>query len=247
MSKSLSVFNDEMAAVFKNCILENITWLYQLHKEELDARAAQEAVTLSKVMFLPSLVRENLIGKNKTLVSNMLKELNVFYQLEIFMGKASRIQALESAKKKGKGRLDFRMIKLIVDFLESKARPVALKDGIGSDAFTRLSDLYHLRRDFYERFLEECGEVERLLIMFCESGDLKGLGQMDEGARKQHLLTKGGGSLLNAWQIAATIAESLVRGENSLTAREAYWLGIVEEVVGERDLPCQRVFVESSS
>jgi hypothetical protein len=39
------------------------------------------------------------------------------------------------------------------------------------------------------------------------------------------------------------LCHTLQEGENELTARDAYWLGIVDEIVGE-DLPNERWFTE---
>ena len=37
----------------------------------------------------------------------------------------------------------------------------------------------------------------------------------------------------------------LQQGEFYLTPRDAYWLGIVDEVIGDTDLPCPRLLLES--
>ena len=47
------------------------------------------------------------------------------------------------------------------------------------------------------------------------------------------------------WYFVVSLFRLLQQGEFYLTPRDAYWLGIVDEVIGDTDLPCPRLLLES--
>ena len=47
------------------------------------------------------------------------------------------------------------------------------------------------------------------------------------------------------WYFVVSLFRLLQQGEFTLTTRDAYWLGIVDEVIGAADLPCPRLLLES--
>jgi hypothetical protein len=47
------------------------------------------------------------------------------------------------------------------------------------------------------------------------------------------------------WYFVVSLFRLLQQGEFTLTPRDAYWLGIVDEVIGATDLPCPRLLLES--
>jgi Clp protease len=65
-----------------------------------------------------------------------------------------------------------------------------------------------------------------------------------EGERKERLIRKVRPTLEPMWSFFVALCHALQEGENELTARDAYWLGLVDEVMGEKDLPCMRLFAE---
>ncbi len=52
--------------------------------------------------------------------------------------------------------------------------------------------------------------------------------------------------MLPLWYFVVSMCRLLYEGENPLTAREGFWLGIVDEVAGS-DLPCLRVAAEAAA
>lgn len=61
-------------------------------------------------------------------------------------------------------------------------------------------------------------------------------------ARRRELLTP---TVAPIWLLLAALCRSLQEGENELTARDAYWLGLVDEVAGEPELSSLRNLLES--
>ncbi len=244
-SRSLSAFNDEMASAFMHRTLENLPWLYQFYKEEIDKRNQDPAIkALSHMQGLACLIQQRLSVQNRRLMDGVFAELNLFTALEVFLGKPARSKPLEKARKRGRGAFEFRLLKLIVDFLESECPKDEIQGGLKTINVAQLTDLYSLRKDYYERFLSDCDNPEPQLLMLCETEQIVKCQSLPENERKPFLIAQVGDRLFSAWQLATTLSANLVRGENPLSARDAYWLGLVEEVVGDSNLPCRRTLME---
>lgn len=240
MGQSLSTFNSEMAMVFMHRIIENFTWLYQLNTEEIKTMWP----TLGGIAGLSALINGRLQKENSALMQGVLNELTLVSELETFLRFSHRDVALKKAKTKGRAAYEFRLLKHIVDFLERRTKSEP-SSGIGNSTIAQLTDLYSLRKDYYERFIKDCDDPDPLLMMLCSAEEVKASERLPEKDRTDFLFSKGGGMLFSAWQLATTISANLVRGENSLSATDAYWLGLVEEVIGVPELPCRRILIES--
>jgi hypothetical protein len=46
------------------------------------------------------------------------------------------------------------------------------------------------------------------------------------------------------WSFFVALCHALQEGENQLTATDAFWFGLIDEVIGEKDLPSLRIFAE---
>jgi hypothetical protein len=47
-----------------------------------------------------------------------------------------------------------------------------------------------------------------------------------------------------AWSFLVALGHALQEGENELSALDAFWLGLIDEVLGSSDLPLTRYFAE---
>lgn len=245
MAESLSIFNLEMASDFAHKIIESLTWLYHFNKEELlERHKVSNTETFHPMFRLSQVIRTKLIGLNQRLLDVVLEELNTVADLEIFLGSKKRAKQLEDAQKRGQAHRDFRLLRLIGEYLEAKLSPEEKQSGITRRTVAELIALHSLRRSYYEKFLNDCEDPEPLLMMFCEKTDLEALESISDEERRNFLLKKCGVDLFAAWQLASTVAANLVKGENSLSASEAYWMGLVDEVVGDEHLICRRHFHE---
>ena len=59
------------------------------------------------------------------------------------------------------------------------------------------------------------------------------------------MLTKMKTQMEPLWHFVYSLCKGLQQSENPLTAADAYWLGIVDEVLGTQ-LPCVRELVENA-
>jgi hypothetical protein len=65
-----------------------------------------------------------------------------------------------------------------------------------------------------------------------------------EEERKERLIKKVRPTLEPMWSFFVALCHALQEGENELTATDAYWLGLVDEVLGEINLPSMRMVSE---
>jgi hypothetical protein len=66
----------------------------------------------------------------------------------------------------------------------------------------------------------------------------------DEKERSEKLVAKVRPILQPIWSFFVALCHALQEGENELTAVDAYWLGLVDEVIGETDLWTMRDLFE---
>jgi hypothetical protein len=72
----------------------------------------------------------------------------------------------------------------------------------------------------------------------------KAMAAAEQGQRNNWLKEKVEHRIHPLWYFVVCLFRLLQQGEFSLTARDAYWLGIVDEVIGVSDLPTQRLIFE---
>jgi hypothetical protein len=70
------------------------------------------------------------------------------------------------------------------------------------------------------------------------------LDKLPESERTEKKLDKLRPHFQPAWSFLVALCHALQEGENELSALDAFWLGLLDEVLGEPDLPLRRYFVE---
>lgn len=65
-----------------------------------------------------------------------------------------------------------------------------------------------------------------------------------DAQRRSVLMSKVGRTIRSIWSIFLGICRRLQQSENFLTAEDAYWLGLIDEVIGRADLPSFRLLIE---
>jgi len=70
------------------------------------------------------------------------------------------------------------------------------------------------------------------------------LEHLEDGSREDWLKQNIGEQLRPIWFLLVAIGRFLQKGEFRLIAEDAYWLGLVDEIIGREDLPSLRQIVE---
>jgi len=113
-----------------------------------------------------------------------------------------------------------------------------------------------VERDFNQFIDYFLGEYRgHLVALIPDLGDLflddnelaewKRLKERPAEERTEWLKTTAGPKMHPLWYFVVSLFRLLQQGEFTLTPQDAYWLGIVDEVIGATDLPCPRLLLES--
>lgn len=247
MSESLAGFNEEMAGDFLQKIIENLCWLYSFNRKRFEEDGSQNPGG-NRVSFLPILIGDHLSPHNTGIVDTTVDELNQVSELEKFLKAKTRQRKLRAAETRGRAARDAELMKAIVDFVGSTRQQDEKKDGLTKTSIAEIFFLYSQRRSYYEKFLSDCDDPDPLLVLLCDQKTLTEFNAIKGAAeRSTYLGNSTGASLFNCWQLSSTIASRLVKGENALTATDAYWLGLVNEVIGDETLLNRRMFAEMAA
>ena len=138
-------------------------------------------------------------------------------------------------------------IKAIVEF-ECKANKGDANWSFRGGGMERLNEDFFL----FNEYLSDLGggrtkrwstDFGKMLLPADAVDELDGIA--DEKERNQKLAEKAGPILEPLASFFAALCHALQEGENELTATDAYWLGLIDEVVGEDHLLCLRHFEEN--
>jgi hypothetical protein len=158
-------------------------------------------------------------------------------------------------KKAGKKRLETflqieaHQIHSIVEFEVQQAKKKKVtnwsyeKGGLNTliDDFFILNEyLDNIASGFFDRL---CLKYGRWWLSDEENKELNGLPVEERQSRK---IEKVQPLLLPIWSFFVALCNALQYGENELTAKDAVWLGLIDEILGEKNLPCRRMAWEYS-
>jgi ATP-dependent protease ClpP protease subunit len=154
--------------------------------------------------------------------------------------KSKTVSASQSA-----AQVEAAIIKKIIDFEVSSHK----KDpnwSFHAGGLSRLNDDFFLVREYVssaqsEHFKKICDRWGNFALTEKEQEELKGIA--DEEARTKARLEKVRPHFQPLWSFFVALCHALQEGENDLTALDAFWLGLIDEVIGS-DVPSLRVISE---
>jgi ATP-dependent protease ClpP protease subunit len=153
-----------------------------------------------------------------------------------FEGKTLRPSQLEAAR-----------IKAIVDFEVASNRSDSTWSFKADNGLGRIADDFFLLNEYLDthatdRLLEWCSRYSKFAISPAESAEIEQIA--DEQARNLKMIEKVQPLLQPVWSFFIALCHALQEGENELTANDAYWLGLVDEVMGRPNLSALRLLGE---
>lgn len=139
-------------------------------------------------------------------------------------------------------------IKAIVEF-ELRQNKKNKEWSFLDDGIHRLTDDFFLLNEYLKMFRSK--RFVQLCELFAEyllgEEELSIINQAQpEEERPQKLVEAVRPKLRPVWSFFVALCHVLQQGENQLTGTDAFWLGLIDEVVGVRDLPSFRLFAEYS-
>ena len=213
-----------------------------LRTEFKDCRQKNAAKNLSDLDCFLNLVMEKLSKKARA----------VFEKAKHRYGRYEAL--LTNVMQKGKtskgprrmAQMEADRIKAILDFevKTNKDDPSwTFKDG----GMARLGDDFFLLNEYLEsqqndRFKSWCRRIGQFALSDADAAELKQI--PDEKAKDEKTIEKVQPLLQPIWSFFVALCHALQEGENELTAADAYWLGLVDEVMGQ-SLPTTRWIEEN--
>jgi hypothetical protein len=140
-----------------------------------------------------------------------------------------------------------KLLKLLLDFELRKrgSKTWSLSDGGIDDLALDFKSLADYLFGPHKKELEE--HLKSFGVLFLKPEEIVELKQRREEGhdRANELLEKKAKPIVEPmWYFVVSLCRLLQNGEYSLTAKDAYWLGLVDEVIGER-LPTLRLIAEN--
>lgn len=141
------------------------------------------------------------------------------------------------------GANDAAQIKAIVDF-ERKGKDKKwrfLPDGLQGLSNDFLLFHEYLRMFQSVRFQRLCSAWSDFLLTEEQKQEIANAPEAD---RAEMIVDKVRPQLRPIWSFFVALCYVLQRGENQLTATDAFWMGLIDEVIGVEGLPSLRLFIE---
>ena len=128
------------------------------------------------------------------------------------------------------------IIKAIVEFEVSDANSADTPQDFRLGGMRRLVDDFYLLNEYLsgnsnQKLEEWCKTIGRLFLTSEQQAEVDGI--EDEGERTKRLVDINKPILQPMLSFFIALCHALQEGENELTATDAYWLGLVDEVVGD--------------
>ncbi len=250
MAGNLQSANERFALRLAQRIVSRLLFLLTIHRHEIDADPRE--VNLSS----PAAVLTELMCRRLAEISPVFSawvEEARRHQLET----AGLVRALISevfpkdapagAEQEPWVEVEIRLVKALLDY--ERKRPNRPGEWSLSEA-----GWDELRRHFFQVIDFFGGEHRRhqarlvaehgaIMLSKDELEDYKAR-RADPAAAEAWLKEKSGSRMSEFWYFVICLCRRLQTGENRMPAAAAYWLGLVDEVLGS-DLPCMRMILES--
>jgi ATP-dependent protease ClpP protease subunit len=140
---------------------------------------------------------------------------------------------------------ELHVLKTILDF-EAQQHSDDPNWRFGRRGIERIHDRLQLLRDKYSDHHSQMIDTlcARWPTSFLTPGQVHEISQRTDTEQPQLRQLAAANSIRPLWFFFVSVCRSLQMDDYWMSAEEAYWLGLIDEVVGRTDLPCPRLFLE---
>ena len=137
------------------------------------------------------------------------------------------------------------MLRAIVQF-ELKKNKADRKWTFSGRGLVRVNDDFFLLQEYFAtaygiEFNQLCERWADLVLTDADNAELA-LIQEPERTEKKRTMVRP--HFQPAWSFLVALCHALQEGENEISALDAFWLGLIDEVLGQHGLPLKRYFAE---
>jgi ATP-dependent protease ClpP protease subunit len=244
LSQYLQVRNDSYALALAKKSIGRILFLHLALRGEFAAYRAERRGRVSDLDCFAGVLLSKLGPAGAELVRRAMSK-NAQYDLLIAYLERTAFQRQAYLMASRAASREAVLLKALIDF-ELKRNP---EDGwtFRRDGLAQIGDDFLLLIEFIERRADDdlAGLCNRWADYFLSDQEQQELARIAEPARAAWKLDRLRPHLQPLWFFCVSLCQALQEGENELTAEEAYWLGLVDEVLGARQLVSMRLLVEA--
>lgn len=244
LARDLAVSNEEFAIQYANDCFERLIFRYCGERTKFaEVRKAQEKPEMEDIECFLHVIANNVAPHLQELLLSAYDQSTKNEELDKFVSGIleadpdySRLAEFES--KLLKAILDFELVK------NSGSSWSFRQQGMGP-VEEKLNLLIDRHRDYHQNAINR--QCFRWHEFFLSSEEQLELTNTSDEDTRNGLLDKVRDRLSPIWFLLVSIGRFLQKGENHLSAEDAYWLGLIDEIYGRDDLLCLREFLELGS
>jgi len=244
LRERLKSTNDRYAVTLTHRASQRFIWRFVSVRSEFDqVRNKYENSTMSDLDCFLDIVSENISAPARRVLTSARERTERYNALVDRALKATaRSKRLRNAKRTAD--IEAVVIKAIVDFeLVSNKSEQWTFEQVG---LSQLTDDFFLLQEYFANV--QSPEFRRLCLLWANflltDDDQNELNTTSEETRDDKIFEKVLPSLRPVWSFFVALCHVLQEGENELTATDACWLGLIDEVVGLSEPTPLRYFVE---
>lgn len=161
-------------------------------------------------------------------VCDSAMERNKLYKTLLTTGKAKK------KKNPGSAKVEASALKKIIEY-ELDAHKTDATWSFSMGGIIELLNHFHVFTEYNEKFISERVQYwcESMGILLLAPGEREEVGKItDEVARNTKIVQIARPHFEDVWPYFMALCHTLQEGENRFTATDAYWLGLIDEVIG---------------
>jgi len=248
LSESLKLSNDRYAMTLARKSEVRFMFRYfALQSDFAGYRTKMNDATITDLNCFLGMVKEKVSSGAEKIVNQSLKRYERYNALLDHVFKI----AMKSGKKNiftpdgSVPVMESAMLRAIIQF--------ELKNNKDDETWTfrdrglvRVNDDFFLLQEYFnsafsEQFRQLCERWSKFVLTPAEIAELE---QTPEPERTEKKLQKLRPHFQPAWSFLVALCHALQEGENELSALDAFWFGLIDEVLGQTALPLRRYFAE---
>jgi ATP-dependent protease ClpP protease subunit len=207
-------------------------------------RASTGKPKLSELDCFVEMIRENISTKAKPVIDQAYKRYQRYNDLIThFLKVATRDKRFMGGG--GRAYSEGVMLRGIINFeiaSNKKNKEWTFQDG----GLVRLTDDFYLLQEYFssvasDQFRQICGRWGQFVLSDEQKAELD---TIPEAEKEGKTLEKVTPYFQPLWSFFVALCHALQEGENELTGVDAFWLGLIDEVIGMPSLPVTRYIAE---
>lgn len=247
LANALRVRNDYYAMALARKIEDRFSFRYVTVRSEFDKfRADRSAPSMSDLDCFVEIISARLSTSAKKVWAKAKDRHGRYQDLidSVIPKKLRRNFATQTI-----AEMEADNIKAIVAF-ELKINKKNPQWSFRNEGLGKLADDFFLLNEYLSTYSDErlrrwCTSFGKWTLPSNEAAEIDAI--VDEKTRSEQLVAKVRPILQPIWSFFVALCHALQEGENELTAIDAYWLGLVDEVIGQTELWTTRDLAEIQS